>query len=118
MLDGQRRWARNACVITAESVQLVGVGSRDQRFVKLRGYFCRAPILVEQSFVKMAELDRVKAIDLFEKTRADRTAQYVEWMGNDGEDRQSAASPKLAEVVEIFQSCHFRSRHVQQNRIR
>ena len=60
--------------MTPESVQLVRVGCRDQRFAKLGGHFRSAPIWVEQSFVKMAELDRVKAIDLFEKTRADRTA--------------------------------------------
>ena len=114
--------------MTPESVQLVRVGSRDQRFAKLGGHFRSAPIWVEQSLVKMAELDRVKAIDLFKQARADRTAQHVKRMGRDGKDRSatgrirrgghSAAGTKLAQVLEILQPCHFRSCHVQQNRVR
>ena len=104
--------------MTPESVQLVRIGSRDQRFAKLGGHFRSAPIWVEQSLVKMAELDRVKAIDLFEQAGADRTAQHIKRMGRDGKDRHSAAATKLAQVLEILQPCHFRSRHVQQNRIR
>src|SRR5437016_1584424 len=104
--------------MTPESVQLVRVGSRDQRFAKLGGHFRSAPIWVEQSLVKMAELDRVKAIDLFEQAGSDRTAQHIKRMGRDGKDRHSAAATKLAQVLEILQPCHFRSGHVQQNRIR
>src|SRR5437588_5439183 len=119
---------RNARVMTPESVQLVGVGSRDQWFAKLGGHCRSAPIWIEQSLVKMAELDRVKAIDLFKQARADRTAQHVKRMGRDGKDRSatgrirrgghSAAGTKLAQVLEILQPCHFRSCHVQQNRVR
>src|SRR6202022_1504936 len=104
--------------MTAESVQLVRVGSRDQRFAESGRHFRRAPIWVEHSFVKMAELDRVKAIDLVEKTRADRTAQHVERMGRDGENRQTAAGTKLTKVLKAFYPCHFSRCHVQQNRIR
>src|SRR5437016_11060398 len=98
--------------MTPESMQLVRVGSGDQRFAKLSGHFCRAPIWVEQSFVKMTELDRVKTIDLVEKTFADRTTKHVKRMRRDGENRsatgrirrggQSAAGAKLTEVVKIF----------------
>src|SRR6266699_3611159 len=104
--------------MTPESVQLVRVGSRDQRFAKLGGHFRSAPIWVEQSLVKMAKLDRVKAIDLFEQAGADRTAQHIKRMGRDSKDRHSAAGTRLAQVLEILQPCHFRSGHVQQNRIR
>ena len=61
--------------MTPESMQLVRVGSGDQRFAKLGGHVRSAPIWVEQSFVKVTELDRVKTIDLIEKPFTDRTAQ-------------------------------------------
>ena len=61
--------------MTPESMQLVGIGSGDQRFAKLGGHFRSAPIWVEQSLVKVTELDRVKTIDLIEKPFTDRTAQ-------------------------------------------
>src|SRR6266446_5316218 len=104
--------------MTPESVQLMRIGSRDQRFAKLGGHFRSAPIWIEQSLVNMAELDRVKAIDLFEQAWADRTDQHIKLMGRDSKDRHSAAATKLAEVIEILKPRRFRSCHVQQNRIR
>src|SRR5438309_11501004 len=114
--------------MTPESVQLVRVGSRDQRFAKLGGHFRSAPIWVEQSLVKMAELDRVKAIDLFKQARADRTAQHVKRMGCDGKDRSatgglrrgghSEAAPTLAQVLQIPQPCPCRSCELHQYRSR
>src|SRR5437016_13963361 len=100
-LECQSIRARNARVMTPESMQLMRVGSGDQQFAKLGGHFRRAPIWVEQSFMKVTELDRVKTIDLVEKTFADRTTKHVKRMRRDGEDRQSTAGTKLTNVVKI-----------------
>src|SRR5260370_19090980 len=114
--------------MTPESVQLVRVGCRDQRFAKWGGHFSSGPIGVEQSLVKMAELDRVKAIDLFKQARADRTAQHIKRMGRDGKDRSAtgrirrgghfAAGTDLAQCREILQPLHLRTLHVPRNCIR
>src|SRR5207244_13213339 len=101
-LGRQSTRSRNARVMTSKRSQLMRVGSGDQRFAKLSGHFRRAPIWVEQSFVKVTELDRVKTIDLVEKTFTDRTTKHVKRMRRDGEDRQSAAGAKLTNVVKIF----------------
>jgi hypothetical protein len=49
----------------------VRIGSRDQWLAKARSHFCGPAIRVQKAFVKMAELDRVEAIDFVKKARSD-----------------------------------------------
>ena len=50
----------------AKRVQAVSVRSRDERFAKFPRDLDRVPVRVEQAFVEMAKLNRVKAIHLVE----------------------------------------------------
>jgi len=95
-------WAWDACVVPSERMQLMRIRRSNKRFTELRGHFRGPAVQIEKSLVKMTELDRVKAIDLIDQSFANRAAQHIERMGRDGKHRQSAAGPKLAEVVEIF----------------
>src|SRR5262249_21031644 len=63
--------ARNARVVPAKGVQLVRIGSRDQRFAKLRGHFRGPAVQIERRFMKMTELDRVEAINHIQKPFTD-----------------------------------------------
>lgn len=56
-------WNLNAGVMTAERVQLVRIGRGDQWFPEPPRHSFRAPVRIEQAFVKMAELNGVEAID-------------------------------------------------------
>ena len=84
IFDRQRGRPRNARVMTPEGMQLVRIRSSDQWFAKLSGHLRRTPIWIEQSFVEVTELDRVKTIDLIKKTFTDRTAQHVKRMRRNG----------------------------------
>src|SRR2546423_14106291 len=107
--------ARNRCVMTAEGVQTVGVGSGDQRFTKFPGDAGGAPVWIERAFVKMAKLDRIEAIDLLQQSRPDGTAQNIEWMRCDRENRIVPAGPERADISECFQAADFFGGDIEQN---
>src|ERR1041385_7163665 len=60
---GQIGGPRDTGVMPAERVEAMSIGSSNERFSETRGDFCRSTIRVEQSFVKMTDLNRVEAID-------------------------------------------------------
>jgi len=64
-------WAWDARVVPSKGMQLVSVGSRNQRLVKSGGHFHGPAVQIEKSFVKVTKLYRIKAIDLIKQTRPD-----------------------------------------------
>jgi hypothetical protein len=50
----------------AKRVQSVRIGRRDQWLAKSQRNFGRSAIRIEESLVKMANFNRVKAIDFFQ----------------------------------------------------
>ena len=71
MFDSKLGRRGDTRVMAPEGVQPVRVGSSDQRLAKERRHFFCAPIWIEEPLVKMAELDRVEAIDFCNKARSD-----------------------------------------------
>ena len=71
MFDSKLGGRGDTRVMAPEGVQPMRVGSSDQRLAKERRYFFCAPIWIEEPLVKMAEFDRVKAIDFCNKARPD-----------------------------------------------
>ena len=64
----QLAWSRNARVMASKCVELVRVGCGNKRFAKLRRDFHRLAIQIEKALVKVAQLDRIKAIYLVNQT--------------------------------------------------
>src|SRR4029450_9017187 len=62
-LNSELRRRRNARVMPSEGVQPVRIGGGDQWFTKARRHPFRAAIRIEEALVKMAEFDRIEAID-------------------------------------------------------
>src|SRR5262245_32159615 len=56
------------------------IGSGEQRFAELRAGLARPAVEIEPTFVEMADLDGVEAIDFLEKTSTDGGAKNEEWM--------------------------------------
>jgi hypothetical protein len=54
-----------------EGMQAVGVGRGDKGFTEPRCHSPRTAIRIEQTLVKMAYLDCIKAIDFCKQTRSD-----------------------------------------------
>ena len=54
-----------------EGMQAVRIGRGDKRFAELRCQSPRTAIRIEQTLVKMAYLDCIKAIDFYKQTRSD-----------------------------------------------
>jgi hypothetical protein len=61
----------------SEGGELMRVGGREERLAVSRGDFARAPVQVEQSFVKMADLDRVETVDCLTNTNGGRWGRLV-----------------------------------------
>ena len=62
-LDSELRRSRNARVMPSEGVQPVRIGGGDQWFAKARRHPFRAAIRIEKALVKVAQLNRIEAID-------------------------------------------------------
>jgi len=57
--------------MSSERVQSMRIGCGNQRFAKARRHSFRAAIRIEEALVKMAELDRIEAIDFGKQSRSD-----------------------------------------------
>src|SRR5713226_3310343 len=104
--------------MTAESIQSVRIGSGDQGLAMSRCYLFRPAIRVQETLVKMADLDRVETVDFFEKTRPDRTPKNIKWMRRDRKDRHPAPGAQLAQIVKIFEGRNFVGSYIQNDHIR
>ena len=62
----ERRRPWHARVVPTKSAELMCIGSRNQRFVKLLCNVRRAAVRVKKAFVKMTEFNRVEAIDFLQ----------------------------------------------------
>ena len=62
-LDSELRRSRNTRVMPSERVQPMRVGGGDQWFAKARRHPFRAAIRIEKALVKVAELNRIEAIE-------------------------------------------------------
>jgi hypothetical protein len=52
-----------------------------------RGNFARAAIEVEPALVKMADLDRIEAIDFFNQALANGSTEQIKWMRSEAKNR-------------------------------
>ncbi len=83
--------------MTAKGIQLVRIGSRDERSLEFLCHARRAPVRIERAFVKMTKLDPIETIDLIEEPWPDGAAENVERMGRDGEDGAASSRPERAQ---------------------
>ena len=63
-------WAWDAGVMPSKSMELMSVRGGNQRFAILARHFNRPTIQIEKPFMKMTELNRVKAVDFFQQPLA------------------------------------------------
>ena len=91
----------------AESIQLVGVGCSDETFAMFDGDFFCAPVRIEPALVKMAPLDSIETIDLFNQTRADRPAQNIKRVRRESEQRSTAFRAQFSQIVEVVETRDF-----------
>ena len=109
---------RHTRIMAAESMQPMRVRCCDQRFAKFRRDRGRAAVRVQEAFVKMTKLDRVEAIDFRNQTVADRSAEHVEWMRRDGEDRHPARGAQFSQIIEVFQLRNFLGGDIENDDVR
>ena len=79
----------------AKRVQPVRIGSGDQWLAKSQRNFCRSAIRIEEPRVKMADFNRIKAIDFFQKPRPNRAAENIKWVRRYRKDRVSTPGTQL-----------------------
>ena len=104
--------------MTAESIQPVRIGSGDQGLAKSRRHLFRPPIRIQETLVKMADLDCVETIDFIEKTRPDGTPKDIKWMRRNRKDRHPAPGAQLAQIVKTFEGRDFAGSYIQNDHIR
>src|ERR1051326_8773626 len=97
---GQLCRAGNTGVICAKGVELMRVRGSDKRLAETFGDFDGAAIGIEKPTPEMAQLDRVKTIDLLDELLADRAPQDVERMRRDREERRAAARAQRHEIIQ------------------
>src|ERR1700694_377107 len=88
----------HARVVTAESMQTMRVGRRDQGLAIFSRHPGGAPVRVEQEVVKMTELDRVETIDLLDQARPNRAAENIKGMRRDGENGSATSAAQRAQI--------------------
>jgi len=93
------------------------VGGRDERFAETLGHFYGPAIRIEERAPEMAELDGIEAINPFHKPLPDRTAQDVEWVRRDREQRRPAAFAKRRQIIQGVERRDLVGRDIQQNHI-
>src|SRR3954468_13222172 len=81
-------------------MKLMRVGGGDERFAETFGDFDRAPVRIEEAPPEMAELDRVKQINSFQQFFPNGTAEDIERMGRDREQRRTAPGSQLFEIIQ------------------
>jgi len=57
--------------MVTKRVQPMSIGRGDQWLAKTRRHLFRATIWIQEAFVKMANFNRVEAIDFFQQARPD-----------------------------------------------
>ena len=108
-------WARYAGVMSAESVEAMRIGGGEERFAVRDRDGSRPAIEIEPALVKMADLDRIEAINFLEEPIADRSAQDKKRVGREREDRVAAAGSQLAQIVESAQIFDFVRLNIEKN---
>ena len=91
----------------AKRVQPVRVGSRDQWLPKSPRNSCRSAVRIEESFVKMTDLNRVKTIDFLQEPPPNRAAKNIKWVSRYRKERVSAPGAQLPQIMEIFEPDDF-----------
>src|SRR5216683_4952750 len=94
------------------------IRSSEKWFAKFRGYPRRPSVEIKPTFIKMAPLDGVEAIDFIDQTRTDRGAQNIKWVGSEGKKRGAARGSQPPQIVEIADATDLIARHVQDHHIR
>src|SRR6185295_4307826 len=89
-LDGQFRRTWNAGVIRSKRVQPMRIRRRDKWFAKTFCHLDRAPVRIEESSPEVTKLNRVEAVDSFQKLFPHGAGQDVEWMRGDRKQRRTA----------------------------
>jgi len=102
----------------AKRVQPVRVGSRDQWLPKSPRNSCRSAVRIEESFVKMTDLNRVKTIDFFEEPPPNRATKNIKWVSRYRKERVSAPGAQLPQIMEIFEPDDFFGTDIEDDDIR
>jgi hypothetical protein len=116
-LDRHPGRARYAGVMSAESLETMRIGGGKERFAVRGRDGSRPAIEIEPTLVKMADLDRIEAINFLEKPIANRSAQDKKGVGREREERVAAAGPQLAQIVKSAQVFHFVRLNIEKNDI-
>src|SRR5205814_5225190 len=115
ILNRQFRRARNAGVIRAEGMELMRIGRGDERLTETLSDLDCAPVRIQKASPKMAQLDGIEAVDFLDEFSADRTAENIERMRCDREERPAAATPQCGQVLERSKRLDLSAVDVQQN---
>src|SRR6478672_9413061 len=103
----------------AKGLQLVGVGGGQERAAKFFRHSPGGAIAIEPALVEMANLDRVKTVDIFlQPLSADRTANDIEWMRRKCEKRGTPSGAQPADIIKAPEPLGLPGIHIQQDDIR
>ena len=102
----------------AEGLQAMRIGSREERPAMGGRDFARAAVQVEPALVKMADFDRIEAIDLLEQPVADRSADEKKRVRRKTKKRIAAVGAELTQIGKRAQMFDFVRLDVQQDHVR
>jgi len=101
----------------AKCVQPVRVGSRDQWLPESPRNSCRSAVRIEEPFVKMTDLNRVKTIDFFQEPPPNRAAENIKWVSRYRKERISTPRAQLPQVIKTFEPRDFFSADIEDDDI-
>ena len=88
---------------------------------RLAIFFCdgfRATIGIQPGGMKMAELDRIEAIDFFNQPLANGSTEQIKWMRSEAKNRLATSLTQFSQIIEIAEAGDLFGRDVEQHRIR
>src|SRR6266705_6802686 len=88
---------------------------------RLAIFFCdgfRPTIGIQPGGMKMAELDRIEAIDFFNQALANGSTEQIKWMRSKAENRLATSLTQISQIIKIAEAGDLFGRDVEQHRIR
>ena len=110
--------AGDAGVMPAKGLEAMRVGGCEERHLMSLGKVPCAAIEIEEALVEMADLDRVKAVDLLQQSVADRGAEVEKRMRRETKKRIPAPGAQLPQIVKRAQVCDLVRPDIQEYHIR
>jgi len=91
----------------AKRVQPMRIGCGDQWLTKSPRNSCRSAVRIEESFVKVTDLNRVKTIDFVYEPPPNRAAKDIKWVSRYRKERISTPRAQLPQVIKTFEPDDF-----------